>query len=267
MSIRSLASIARRSSASSALAMAFGIALVLAGGVAHAAATNTLDQASLAISINPLPPITTNQLPPGSITASVSRGTDNSLTGVAFPDLILSTVGFVLPVTDPAAAPIKGVQATIANGAADFHANGGNFGGNMPLVGQNKVCLFGPCTNAVANIAVPVNVVGIGGVTTVAAAVNLTVVGAPWTDMTAQIGTITHMGSLGPNTTTPMGDIRNSVSLVTPIFVSTNIAPSAVVPVFGIFSFRITTPEPTTIAALGASIVALTSVGMKRRKR
>jgi hypothetical protein len=37
--------------------------------------------------------------------------------------------------------------------------------------------------------------------------------------------------------------------------------------VFGIFNFRLSSPEPTTIAALGASVVALVSVGMKRRKR
>jgi len=268
MSIRSLESIARRSSTSSALSVAFGLAF-LAAGVAQAAPTSTLTQGQLSLSITALAPIVIDQLAPGMITASVSRGAGNSLTGVAFPDQIFSTAGFVLPVTDPSASPIKGVQATAANGAASFHATAGGFGGTMPLAGQNKVCLFGPCSAAVANISVPVNVVGIGGTTKVTAAVNLTVIGAPWTDGTVAIGTITKMGSVGANSATGGGGVKNAVSLVTPVFVSTNIGASAIVPVFGVFDFTITTatPEPTTLAALGASIVALMSVGVKRRKR
>src|SRR5215831_6232222 len=138
MSIRSLESIARRSSTSSALSVAFGLAFLTAG-VANAALTSTLTQGQLSLSITALEPIVTDQLPPGSITPSVSRGAGNALTGVAFNDLIFQTAGFVLPVTDPSASPIKGVQATAANGAANFHATAGGFGGTMPLAGQNKV--------------------------------------------------------------------------------------------------------------------------------
>ena len=262
MSIRSLESIARRSSTSSALSVAFGLAF-LAAGVAQAAPTSTLNQGQLSLSITALAPIVIDQLAPGMITASVSRGAGNSLTGVAFPDQIFSTAGFVLPVTDPSASPIKGVQATAANGAASFHATAGGFGGTMPLAGQNKVCLFGPCSAAVANISVPLNVAGVGGSATVNAAVALTVLGAPWTTGTAQIGTVTAMGHVSPVSSTGMAS--GTVSLVTPVFVSTNIGASAVVPIFVVMDLTI--PEPGQLALMATSVAGLVAVGVARRRR
>jgi hypothetical protein len=250
----------------STLAASFGIACLLASSSAFAGPSgDVLQNGTLSLPIGTLEPIVVSQSP-ATIAPLVSRDGGNAITGVQFNDVILQTMSFIIPVTDPGAAPIKGVQATVENDPADFGVTTmGGFGGTMPLIGFNKVCLFSTCTSAVSNIEVPVDVVGIGGTTFVSAAVNLTVIGAPWTTMTVAIGTITQMGSRGPTPTNMTGE---RISLVTPTFVSTNIGASAVVPVFGIFTFDIVgSPEPTTVAAIGASIAALVSVGLSRRRK
>lgn len=250
-------------------ALALGFPLLLAAATSHAAPV--IADAQLRLQINVLDPILVDQtVPPITPTLSLSG---NALAGVQFTEKILSTEQFVVAVTDPAAAPIRGLVATASNAAANFAATAMGFGGQMPLIGVNKICLFGACSAAVANLIVPIGVVGgPGAATFVTAAVNLTVVGAPWTSMTAAIGTVTRMGGTGTpavnDGVTTMGTGANavySVSLVTPVFVSTNIAPSAVVPVFGLLSFTI--PEPGTLAAFGGAIAALVSVGLSRRKR
>jgi hypothetical protein len=257
-----------------AAAVAFAVLVLLAGGSAEAApAPPTITNASLAVSIGTtLPPIAITQT--GTVTPGVTRNGSNALVALTIPapPPIVQTTSQIIPVTDPSAAPIRGIMATAQNDAAAFAGTPGvAWGGQMPLIGVNKVCLFATCTAAIANLIVPVSVVGEGGAALVTAAVNLTVLGAPWTSMTAQIGTVTKMG--GITQMTAMGvsgtTVVDTVSLVTPVFVSTSIAPSAIVPVMGLFQFTITSPapEPTTIAALGASIIALVTVGVSRRRK
>jgi hypothetical protein len=107
-------------------------------------------------------------------------------------------------------------------------------------------------------------VVGVGGAVTVTGAVNLTVVGAPWTTGTAAIGTITIMGGVSPlsNTAAPSG----AVTLVTPVFISTNIGAFSVVPAFGIMSCHFL-PEPGTLVLLGSGVAALAAAGRSRLRR
>ena len=263
--MRSLVSIARtRRSGLGGLLLAAAVGISCLFASSPASAVESLSNAVLSLPIGTLEPIVISGS--GSITPTVSRNGGSNLIGVAFNNVIVSTQGFVIPVTDPGAAPIKGIQATVTNGAANFatHATamGVGFGGTMGLLGFNKVCLFGPCSAAVANIQVPVNVVGLGGTVFATAAVNLTVIGAPWTTMQVSIGTVNFTGSIMHAAST-----MDHVKLVTPTFVSTNIAPSAVVPVFGVLDFDISAPEPTTIAALGSAVAALMSVGMARRRK
>ena len=118
--------------------------------------------------------------------------------------------------------------------------------------------------HAVANLAVPLSPVGQGGFAQVTAAVNLTVIGAPWTTGTVQIGTVTAMGARNPASSS--GAASGTVSLVSPVFVSTNIAPSAVVPVFAIMSMHFV-PEPGTLALFGAGLVGLVAHGVRRGRR
>ena len=97
----------------------------------------------------------------------------------------------------------------------------------------------------------------------------VTVLGAPWTTQTVAIGSITRMATGNTAMSQNAGaTVTNNIQLVTPIFVSTNIPASAVVPAFGTLQLTLTTtPEPGTIAAVGAAIAALVSVGVSRRKK
>jgi hypothetical protein len=202
---------------------------------------------------------------PGAGTAIVNgSGPGGHLTGLTVPASPFGVTGFVLPVTDPAAFPIAGVQVTAHNATGVFGGvGGGGFGGSMPINGVSKVCLFGPCSAAVSNLVVPLSVVGAGGAAIVTGAVNLTVIGAPWTTGTAAVGTITQMGGVSPlsNTGAPSG----AITLVTPIFISTNIGASAVLPGFGFLSLHFV-PEPGTLMLLGSGIAGLVAFGRSRAR-
>jgi hypothetical protein len=245
------------------LLAAFAVSALLLAAPQQAGA-DVVSGGEIRIQINVLDPIVLPQSPATVAPTGVSRN-GNAIATVGLPAGLFATTGFVVPVTDEGAFPIAGIQATASNAAANFANTGMGLGGQMGLIGSNKVCLFGPCSAAVQNLNVPLNVVGIGGVATVVGAVNLTVLGASWTTGTAQIGTITRMG--GTSAMVNGTAVTNDVTLVTPVFVSTNIGASAVVPVFGTLVFTVTpSPEPGTIAGLGAAIAALTAVGLSRRK-
>lgn len=242
------------------------VTLLLAAPQANAQ-TSALENGSISIQVNVLDPIVLPQSPQSVVPTSLSR-VNNELTAIAFQENLFATAGFVVPVTDPGAFPIAGLQATAMNAAAAFETAAGVLGGQMGLIGTNKVCLFGACSTAVSNLNVPLDPVGVGGPAFATGAVNLTVVGAPWTAGTAAIGTVTRMGGTAAATQNGGATIANDVTLVTPVFVSTNIGASAVVPVWGTLNFTVTTssPEPGTIAGLGAAIAALTAMGLARRK-
>ncbi len=175
--------------------------------------------------------------------------------------------GIQVPVSDPEAFPIAGVVATVHNGAGGFAENAqGVLGGALPIFGVAKVCLFGPCTQSpTANLSVPLTVVGNGGTAVVTAAVNLTVIGAPWTTGVAAIGTTTARGvARGPASgTTSTLHASGTVRLVTPIFISTNIGASPVVPAFGYLTLHFV-PEPGTALLVGAGIAGLIGAGRIR---
>ena len=245
--------------------LAAGLLTLGAAGQAHAVALGftgafTLQVATLFTTV------------PGAGTAIVNgSGAAGHLNGLNIAGGEFATMGFVLPVTDPVVSPIRGIQVTVANGIGNFVGVGGaGFGGKMPLVGVAKVCLFGACNAAGttsspfpgANIAVPLTVIGDGGAAAVGALVNVTVIGAPWTTGTAQIGTITVMGGVAPASNT--GAASGNVTLVTPVFISTNIPSSAVVPSFGFMRLHFV-PEPGTLVLLGSGIAGLVGFGRSRR--
>lgn len=177
-----------------------------------------------------------------------------------------ATAGLVVPITTSAAAPIGGIQVTARNASGHFQRGSS---GEMAILGAAKVCVFGPCSSAVANLIVPLSVVGAGGTATVEGAINVTVIGAPWTTGTASIGTVTAVGwARGPNgltssTALPSGEIQ----LVTPIRIFTNLANDyASISAFGVLSLHFV-PEPTTLALVGGGLAAAAAFGRRKQRR
>jgi len=232
-----------------------------------------------------LPPVTTPANTGVSSTVGLSRNAGGAITKLTIPKSLFTTMAFILPVTDPGAAPIKGVQVTQANNTGMFAPSAGHLAGLMPLNGVNKVCLFAGCASQpVANLTVPISPVGSGGNVTVSSLVNITAIGAPWTAGTALVGTVSVKGFTATqpitvptpmggtemiNTMTPMGAKGTAIQLVTPIFVSTSIGASAVVPAFSLLNLMVpATPEPGVAAAYGVAIGTLLVLGRRRwRKR
>jgi hypothetical protein len=144
-------------------------------------------------------PVPGMALPPvvvmGAGLAHVSA-TGERIQSLTLPESAFRAVHVVVPVTDPLANPIKGVQAKIHNAAGVF--GGSPLAGAMPLHGVTKVCLFKVCQKATANLTIPFSgVVGAGGSVVGYPATTgraTTVVGAPWTDGTAAVGSLTEMG-------------------------------------------------------------------------
>ena len=243
-----------------AAALAFGLA-------APAHAVPVAFTGTLTVVIGTLPGITVVHNQVANVSFSGPNITSIVLTGGTFATSV------VVPVTDPAAAPITQVAANIANGPATFGTiPGGNINndfttnltgagtGAMAASGTAKVGLFpGP----LANITVPftsggVNGVGLGGnlVTASGFGVGVSVRGAPWTTGTASIGTATVMGFVSGNT----------VQLVTPTFISTTIGSSAVIPSFAILTLSFV-PEPGTLLLLASGVAGLAMLGRKRMSK
>ena len=251
--------------------LAAGLLTLGAAGQAHAVALGFTGAFTLQVAT-----LTTTVLGGGTAIVNGS-GAGGHLNGLNLAGGEFATMSFVLPVTDPVVSPIRGIQVTVANAAGNFGAGfggvgagGAGLGGQMPLIGVAKVCLFGAC-NAVgttsspfpgANIGVPLSVIGAGGAAAVGALVNVTVIGAPWTTGTVAIGTITAMGGVSPLSNT--GANSGNVTLVTPVFISTNIPSSAVVPSFGFLNLHFV-PEPGTLVLLGSGIAGLVAFGRSRR--
>jgi hypothetical protein len=182
------------------------------------------------------------------------------LAALGVPASAISAAGVQVPVTDPGAFPIAGLVFTVRNDPGGFAVGSdGRLGGAMPLRGVSKVCLFGTCSEAVANIAIPLSVVGAAGSVYVEGAVNVTVGGAPWTTGAVSPTSANPVLGLahGPASATSTTARRNgTLSLVTPIFISTNIAAIPVVPAYGRLLQRFTTDpaQPRCEVAAGAAL-------------
>ena len=210
----------------------------------------------------------------GSGVATVNgSGAGTHVASIDFAAGMLSTGGLVIDVTDPGAAPVRGIQVTVGNGAGHLAETAmGTLRGVMPLLGVAKICLFGTCDGAVANVSVPLSVIGVGGRGVATGPVNVTVEGAPWTTGTARnflpftprtsmrTGFAKGPASLPSSTGAPGG----SIQLVTPYVVWTNLG----VDQPSVFGFVTTTlhfvPEPATLAMLAGGCIVL---GVRARRR
>ena len=178
-----------------------------------------------------------------------------------------------IEITDTVAYPIRGVQFTLVNGAGNFAPTGmGLLGGIMPIFGVSKVCLFGSCGSAIANLIVPLSVVGMGGQAAADGIVNVTVQGAPWTTGTVLVGFpsvgATAMGfAHGPASgTSSTGLPGGTLQLVTPILIITDLGADNLIPATARVTLHFI-PEPATLALFGGGIAVLAARGGLARRR
>ena len=197
-------------------------------------------------------------------------------TRIAIPAGVFVVQGSVVPVPtsiQASAFPVRSLEVTIENQAGVFSLRANGFGGSMPLRGSAKVCLFAACSSAVANVSVPLSLVGAGGDATVQGPVNVTVGGAPWTTNDTVTGartansTFTTMGfRRGPASTSSWTAAPSGViQLVTPVFVSTNLGSEPTVATFALLRLHFV-PEPGTLTLLGSGVAALCLRAIRRTR-
>jgi hypothetical protein len=167
--------------------------------------------------------------------------------------------------SDPESVPVDGIRIDAWNATGAF--SGVPLAGPMELRGAAKICIFGSsCGNAIANLEVPLSLVGQPGTHTLTdQSIGLTVVGAPWT--TGAVGTA-MFGGIG-SARGPLGGASSTaspggrVALVTPTYIRT----SSGIDVRMITRLTVEfVPEPATILLVGGGVASLVAAGRRRQR-
>lgn len=207
--------------------------------------------------------------------ADVTRAGDGTLLGLGVaPSLFAASERFALDGVSllPGA---ESVDVSFANGTGAFARTGTGtnerFAGTMPLLGIHKVCLFFACDDPSSTpVSVPLDVVGVGGITSQFVWLRVAIAGETWSTGSVTVdldGGATSMVSGGLTPTSAGG---TALQLVTPLMISTNaVGPDDedVPPVRGYARLSLLlVPEPGAAGALGAAIAALVAAGFVRRR-
>jgi hypothetical protein len=244
------------------------VVITLGAAASSSAATLTLQDAVLGVTIGALPPVTVGQSP-----ANILVSVDDSSGGFALTGGIFET-SIVIPKALFTGVPlISSLNVTLTNAGGAFGMGSGlngGFGGISTIAGAAVVGVLG----GLINLSVPLSNAGVGGTTVVgAAALMITITGHIWTTASAAISGVTSPTEGGfTNTAAITGfdnrteSFRGAIQLVTPLRVDTG-ATAGVLATYGILTLNFT-PEPGAALALGSAVLGLVAVGrMRSRKR
>jgi hypothetical protein len=294
------------------LLLGFAAAFALAiGAAAPASASSVPFSGTLSVQIGTLPPIPV----PGSGTATVNGSagghpiTSVTIPGGAFATSLTVAVPNAFPIVQLAFPVLSNGPISVASGGGctaghpNLSCPGSGLAGFGGVVGTALVGIFFTPTNGtqpVANLSVPLGVVGAGS-TTMATSLGITVQvsGAGWTTGTASIynptaqllthnpatfhvfptisftasqsitvpgGTGTIMTVAGTRSTNPASTFNtDTITLVSPIQIFNN-ATGAFIPSLASISLHFI-PEPGQLVMLGSGLAALVLYGRRRMRK
>ncbi len=268
--------------------LAIGIASVLLLGVAGTAHAKLIGfQGTLSISLAGLPPIVATGSGNAVLNGSIG-GIGGHLTTLQILTNTVSVTGAIVPLTDPAAAPVFAIggSAALAMGVLRPISGASSSGtglslNTLPVAGSFKFCILkGDCS---IGLPIPLTVggtagVGIGGLITLGTfhgAIKFSIHGQPWTIKTAVLDNLTTDNggfstqsvvgfAHGPaSATSTTAEISGVVQLVTATRIFSGIGAGTTWPLLTTLYIHLV-PEPGTFVLFGMGVVALGVAGRRR---
>jgi len=246
---------------------------------------------TLSISLAGQPPIVATGSGNALLNGSVG-GLGAHLTTLQILTNTVSVTGAIVPITDPAAAPVVSVRGTAALGTGILGPISGGaasltplIGNVLPIAGNFRICiLFLGCPSS---LPVPLTIggtrgAGIGGLITLGtfgkAGIKFSIYGQPWTIKTAVVDNIpTDNGGFstvsvigfahGPASAISSATaVSGVVRLVTATRVVSTLGTTLVTPLITTLYIHLV-PEPGTFVLFGSGVVALGLTGRSRLRK
>ncbi len=246
---------------------------------------------TLSIGLPGLPPVVATGSGNALLNGSTG-GLGGHLTTLQILTNTVSVTGAIVPITDPAGAPLISVRGTAALGMGVLRPISGATASGagltqdvLPVAGLFRVCPFPGCTKGVS-LPIPLTVggtrgVGIGGLITLGTfggGIKFSVYGQPWTVGTTLVtgiptdnGGFSTMSAFGfahgpASATSSTAAVSGVVQLVTATRIVSSLSGTTVLPLLTTLTLSLV-PEPGTFVLFGSGVVALGIAGRSRLRK
>ncbi|MEE8476113.1 MAG: PEP-CTERM sorting domain-containing protein [Myxococcota bacterium] len=273
--------------------LAIGVASVLLLGVVDTAHAKLIGfNGTLNVGLPGLRPVVATGSGNALLNGSVG-GLGGHLTTLQILTNSVSVTGAIVPITDPAGAPLISIRGSAALGMGVLRPISGAAASGtgltqdvLPVAGLFRICPFPGCLKGVS-LPIPLTVggtrgVGVGGLITLGtfgkAGIKFSIYGQPWTVKTALVtGIPTDNGGFstasalgfahGPaSATSSTAAVSGVVQLVTATRVVSSLGITLITPLFATLTLHLV-PEPGTFVLFGSGVVALGIAGRRRLRK